>query len=114
MPSSCSKNGLKILVSERAPISPPISLCTCFERTNGVRALNFFYFNSLKVTIKCLEKLNSYSVCSDCESGLKIELVKILKKFITKDQQLCFKFYSTLVLAQPRNMNLNMKYDAFN
>ena len=59
-------------------------------------------------------KLNSYSVCSDCESGLKIELVKILKKFIAKDQQLCFKFYSTLVLPQPRNMNLNMKYDAFN
>ena len=46
----------------------------------------FFNFNSLKVTIKCLEKLNSYSVCSDCESELKIELVKILKKFITKDQ----------------------------
>ena len=26
------------------------------------------------------------TICSDCESGLKIELVKILKKFITKDQ----------------------------
>ena len=33
-----------------------------------------------------LEKLNSYCVCSDCEPGLKIELVKILKKFITKHE----------------------------
>ena len=31
-----------------------------------------------------LEKLNSYYVCSDCEPGLKIELVKILKKSKTK------------------------------
>ena len=34
--------------------------------------------------IKYLEKLNSYYVCSDCEPGLKIELVKILKKSKTK------------------------------
>ena len=38
------------------------------------------------MTIECLEKLNSYFVCSDCESGLKIKLVKILKKFITKHE----------------------------
>ena len=31
-----------------------------------------------------LEKLNFYCVCSDCEPGLKIELVKILKKSKTK------------------------------
>jgi len=36
------------------------------------------------MNIDCLEKLNSYVVCSDCESGLKIELVKILKKSKTK------------------------------
>ena len=32
------------------------------------------------MTFKHLEKLNSYSVCSDCEPGLKIELLKILEK----------------------------------
>ena len=36
------------------------------------------------MNIDCLEKLNSYVVCSDCESGLKIELVKIVKKSKTK------------------------------
>ena len=38
------------------------------------------------MTIECLEKLTTYFVCSDCESGLKIELVKIFKKFITKHE----------------------------
>ena len=38
------------------------------------------------LTIECSEELNSYFVCSNCKSGLKIELVKILKKFITKHE----------------------------
>ena len=84
LPSSCSNYRLKILINERAPISEPMSFCKCFERTNAVRALDFFYFNSLKVIIECLEKLNFYAVCINCESGLKIELGKLLKKFKTK------------------------------
>ena len=84
LPSSCSNYRLKILISERAPISEPMGFCKCFERTNAVRALNFLYFNSLKVIIESLEKLNFYFVCCDCESGLKIELGKILKKLKTK------------------------------
>ena len=34
--------------------------------------------------IEVSKKLHSQCLCNDCESGLRIELVKILKKFRTK------------------------------
>ena len=45
---------------------------------------NLFYLNSLNMCIEVSKKLHSQCLCNDCESGLRIELVKILKKLRTK------------------------------